>query len=267
MKLADLTKALNNMPQYGQHVLIYGPAKSGKTFITAQLANSSKFKHVVWFDFEKGASTLLNPELQLTDEAKQKIEIVSVWDDPENPYAIEVAMQMFHPQCPRTVCPTHGRFACPLCKKEKDVAWIELPPFDIHTLVVVDSLSALTDSAYNLALRTADKNNKFAVFGKQGEYLRAFLSLMQHSKCNVVCITHETVGEDEATGKDKVAPLCGTRNLSLTVGRYFDAVVHRSVELKQFKTGSSPTYKMNYVCGSRKGVALEDGKHALWDLF
>jgi len=258
MKLSDMIKNVNATPQ-AQKILVYGHAKTGKTFFAAGAAKSPKIKRIVWFDFEGGAGTLLNPALKLTPAEQDKIEVISVYDDEDHPYAIETALQILHPQRQKTICAEHGRFSCALCKSgaEATATHVDVPTFDSSTLVVLDSLSAVTDSAFNYAKKMVGKSDKFAIYGMQGDLLKVIMTAIQHAQCHVVCLTHVAVGKDDATDKETVAPLCGTRAFSLQVGRYFDHVVYKTIELKKFKAGSTPTYKVNTVSGSRTGVALE----------
>jgi len=144
----------------------------------------------------------------------------------------------------------------------------------IHTLgaedcIVIDSLSQLGDSAFEVALRaTAGDRNSYAKYGEQGRLLSDFLGMLQQTKTNIICVTHVTTNEAEDTKKETVIPLCGTRNFSLKMSKYFSTVVYLSLEMKKFKAGSSPDYKINIVAGDRLGVKLETSQSpSMQDLF
>ena len=50
-----------------KHILVYGPPKAGKTKLAGSMAEK---KRVIWFDFERGHSTLF----QLPKEWQERIE-------------------------------------------------------------------------------------------------------------------------------------------------------------------------------------------------
>jgi len=303
--LMDLVKARNQLQASSidlKRILIYGQPKSGKTFLAASIAKVPSIKRIYWFDLENGSCTLVNPEIGLTPEHMKKIEVVQLPDTSETPIAIETMLKVISTNKEITICESHGKVNCTACKPRvqvgtaktlavgSKVAKINIEPrvtsaasapsvsifpaikdLGAEDCIVIDSLSQLGDSAFEVALRTtAGDKSAYAKYGEQGRLLSDFLGMLQQTKTNLVCITHVTVNEAEDTKKDTVIPLCGTRNFSLKLSKYFSTVIYLNLELKKFKAGSSPDYKLNIVAGDRLGVRLQDTKSAttsLEDLF
>jgi len=268
--VAARQKAVQNMLSY-KRVLIYGQPKSGKTFLAATLAKVPSIKRIFWFDLENGSATLLNPELGLTPEQMGRVEVFSLPDTKTNPIAIETMLKVLSSKQDVTICEAHGKVSCVQCKPKitagKGTVSGKNFPFPAITslretdCIVIDSLSQLGDSAFEVATRlTAGDKNSYAKYGEQGRLLSDACSMIQQLRTNIVCLTHVTVNEAEDTKRETVIPLCGTRNFSLKLSKYFSTVVYLSVEMKKFKAGSSPNYKVNIVAGDRLGVKLEDIK-------
>ena len=285
--LADLVAARNKLNQQSlvdlKRVLIYGQPKSGKTFLAATVAQVPTIKRIYWFDLENGSSTLINPELNLTLEQMQKITVYNIPDTKDYPIAIDTMLKVISNRKGVTICEAHGKVNCVECKPKLVIGGNgkpessgslsdTFPPInDLGTedCIVIDSLSQLGDSAFEVACRaTAGDRNSYAKYGEQGRLLSDFLGMVQQLKTNVICITHVTTNEAEDTKKETVIPLCGTRNFSLKLSKYFSTVVYLSVEMKKFRAGSSPVYKINTVAGDRLGVKLEDATEpTMTDLF
>jgi len=269
-ELAKLRKqALGNLDL--KRVLLYAQPKAGKTLLAGSVAKVESIKNIYWFDLENGAATLLNPALGLTEAEMEKVTLFSIPDTKENPIAIETLLKVMSSKKDSLICHAHGKVGCTSCKSKPEAN--SLMPA-IHTLtasdcIVIDSLSQVGDSAFEVGDRsTAGSSNAFAKYAEQGRLLADLLGLIQQAKTNLIAITHVTTNEAEDTKKETVIPLCGTRNFSLKVAKYFSTVVYLSVEAKRFKVGSSPTYKLNVIAGDRLGVKLEDTKEpSMIDLF
>jgi hypothetical protein len=102
-------------------------------------------------------------------------------------------------------------------------------------------------------------------YANQGAMLAKFLSYIQAASYNVVCITHVIESEME-DGKKKLSPLCGTRNLSSTVAKYFGHVIYTEVKNLKHVAGSMTGYANNIQTGSRTDVDTTKGD-TLLDLF
>jgi len=287
--LKDLVEARKQQIQTSldlKRVLIYGQPKSGKTMLAASVAKVKGIKRVYWFDLENGSCTLLNPTLELSPEDMSKVEVINLPDTKEFPIAIETMLKFcsYRGKGELAICEAHGKVDCGQCKPKivlgsaEGMQTTENKPTLVPALnqlgaadcVVIDSLSQLGDSAFEAAIRTTvGDRSSYAKYGEQGRLLSDLLGMLQQARTNIICTTHVTVNEAEDTKKETVIPLCGTRNFSLKVSKYFSTVVYLNLELKKFKAGSSPDYKINIIAGDRLGVKLESLDHApsMQDLF
>lgn len=273
--LRALVEARKNLQKSNidlKRVLIYGQPKSGKTYLAATIARVPSIKRIYWFDLENGSCTLINPALNLTSEQMNKVELITLADTKDYPIAIETMLKVMSSRKDITICEDHSKVNCIHCKGMTNKGLSAMPAIASLTAedcIVVDSLSQLGDSAFEVGSRTTSStDNKYAKYAEQGRLLSDFLGMVQQVRTNVICITHVTTNEAEDTKKETVIPLCGTRNFSLKVSKYFNTVIYLSVELKKFKAGSSPTYKINVTAGDRLGVKLEEKNTSeMGDLF
>lgn len=232
-------------------VLVYGEPKSGKTELVGAL--SSKFD-LLYFDLENGYATLL----KLPQSQQGRIELISIPDTKVFPIAIETMLKVISGN--RTeICELHGKVNCPICKKDgAPVSVVELNSLGDSTIVVVDSLTQLSNSAMNHLTKTQDDTYKpeWADYRNQGQLLDKFLSQIQQAKYNICCITHvvETELED---GRKKLVPVCGTTAFSRNTAKYFDHVVYCEVKNKKHNFASSTCYSSNVMSGSRTDVVIE----------
>jgi DNA polymerase III delta prime subunit len=233
------------------HILLFGPPKSGKTQLAGTLAAA---KNLYWFDLENGYETLL----KLPTEQKDRIEIVSIPDTRSFPIAIETMLKVIKGGS-FSICETHGKISCALCKKESKVfTEFSTTNFTDEDVVVVDSLTQLTNSAIAHITKNQPDDYKlnYDDWGNLGKLMDAFLSHVQNAPFNVVCISHETETEME-DGKLKLVPTAGTRNFSRNTARYFGEVIYCEVKNRKHIAASSTTYANNILTGSRTGVVLE----------
>lgn len=244
-------------------VLVYGAPKSGKTALVGKLASELKLHY---FDLESGISTLLNPAI-LDPKFRKNINVINIPDHKFYPIAIDTLREVFRGGA-KKICTTHGKHNCPLCAKipaatfsEIDIA--KLGPDDI---VVIDSMSQLARSAMNKAtLKETMKpdgesyKQTYADYAMQGALMEQLLSLIQVINLNVIVISHELESES-LEGREKIVPVAGTRNFSLTVAKYFDSVIYCTVLNKQHRAFGSSTYSPTIVTGSRLPIDIDNGK-------
>ena len=174
-------------------VLVYGEPKSGKTQLAAAL--SSKY-NLLFIDLENGYETLL----KLPQEYQERIELISIPDTKVFPIAIETMLKVITGNRVE-ICDTHGKVGCAICKKEGAAfSVVELNALTNEWIVVIDSLTQLSNSAMNHLTKAQDDTYKpeWTDYRSQGQLLDKFLSQIQQAKFNVVCITHivETELED-----------------------------------------------------------------------
>jgi AAA domain len=247
MKLSD------KIAVKAKNVLLFGPPKSGKTQLAGELAN--KF-NLIWFDLEAGVDTLL----KLSPEAQNRVEVISLPDTRDFPVAIETMLKVIRGN-PVDICEKHGKVSCAVCKKSgEEAAWVHvhLNALGLDTIVVVDSLTQLTNSALAHITKGTDDLYKldYDDWGNLGKLMDIFLSHVQQASFNIVCISHETEVEMQ-DGKQKLVPTAGTKNFSRNTAKYFSEVIYCEVKNKKHVAGSSTTYANNILTGSRTGQVLE----------
>lgn len=232
-------------------VLLFGPPKSGKTQLAGEL--SSAF-NLLWFDLENGVDTLL----KLPETQQDRIEVVTLPDTRSYPIAIETMLKVIKGNKVE-ICEKHGKVACAICKKEAALfTTVELSTLPLDTIVVVDSLTQLTNSAISHITKNQPEDYKlnYDDWGNLGKLMDTFLSHVQQAGFNVVCISHETETEME-DGKMKLVPTAGTRAFSRNTAKYFDEVIYCEVKNKKHIAASSTIYNGNILTGSRTGAVLE----------
>lgn len=245
-------------------VLLYGPAKTGKTRFVATAATLPEINTIYWFDLENGWETLAH--MGLKDEELAKIELIRIPDTRRNPVAIETMLRSLCGGKPVEICEEHGKVNCAVCKQAKAPFIVfDLSKCTNKDLVVVDSGSQLGNSALSAAALGKDVNYKltFDDYGQARFWLTDVLSVMQQClHTNFVLITHELIDEEEHNGKktDKIFPLVGTRSFCREVSKYFGTVVYTHLKMGQFAMGSGSSYRSDTATGSRLDIKLENAK-------
>lgn len=231
--------------------LVFGPPKSGKTQLAGEL---SKEFNLIWFDLENGVDTLL----KLPVEQQERIEVITLPDTRSYPIAIETMLKVIKGG-KNDICDKHGKVSCGLCKKDSlPFTSIELATLSLDTIIVVDSLTQLTNSAISHITKNQPEDYKlnYDDWGNLGKLMDTFLSHVQQAGFNIVCISHETETEME-DGKMKLVPTAGTRAFSRNTAKYFDEVIYCEVKNKKHIAASSTLYNGNILTGSRTGATLE----------
>lgn len=250
MKLSQRTASKSH------RALVFGPPKSGKTQLAGQL---SKEFNLIWFDLENGIDTLL----KLPDDQQERVEVITLPDTRSYPIAIETMLKVIKGG-KVDICEKHGKVGCSLCKKDqKSFVSVELSALPLDTIVVVDSLTQLTNSAISHITKNQPEDYKlnYDDWGNLGKLMDTFLSHVQQAPFNIVCISHETEAEME-DGKTKLVPTAGTRAFSRNTAKYFDEVIYAEVKNKKHIAASSTLYNGNILTGSRTGNVLESQSEA-----
>ncbi len=244
-------KLTNKAASSTHRVLIFGAPKSGKTQLAASLA--SKY-NLLWFDLENGYGTLL----KLPKEQQERIELISIPDSKTFPIAIETMLKVVTGN-EIFICEEHGKVSCPICTKDnKEKARICLKELESDTVVVIDSLSQLSNSAIGFITKGQPDDYKmdFSDWGNLRAVVEKFLSQIQQARYNVVCISHEEEVEME-DGRKKIVPVCGSSKSSRNTAKYFDHVLYCELKNKKHITASSTTYANNILTGSRTDIIME----------
>lgn len=246
--------------------ILYGPPKSGKTAAVGLLA---KHYNLLWFDGEKGVTTLLNPELKLSQENLSHVELVQTMDLPHLPLYAELCSEVVKWKV-LSACHEHGKLKCPVCTKDnKPFTAIDFSKLDDSWIVVFDSLTQLSQSVMNMiktnrgvvAAKLAETKSEWDDYGKQGAWLDNFLSAIQNAPFNIIVISHEQ-GIEQEDGTEKLQPVGGTRNFSRNVPRYFDHVIRCEIKNRKHIGASSTLYSGKVLAGSRTGVITEKHEDA-----
>ena len=260
MNLADLTEQPKDL---GESVLVYGASKSGKTELVGQLANDF---NLLWFDLENGIKTLINtPNLSL--EAKKRIEVIQIPDTKVNPVAVETMLKVFTGQ-KASICHKHGKVGCLSCKAASapfvDVCLNEIKR---DTIVVVDSLSQLSDSAFNtVAGPNVDPTLEWKHYDAWNQRVAMCLSMIQQARYHVVFIGHPRMTE-LTDGTEKICPVAGTKNFSSNVAKYFGHVLYTETKAGDFKVGSEQKFAVNVQIGNRAHLKINADGVKLRDFF
>jgi AAA domain len=239
-------------------VLVFGPPKSGKTAVVGKLA---EHYNLLWFDTEDGVKTLLNPELGIPASALDHVTLVQLPDTKDYPIAAETMHKVVDWK-PLSICEEHGKANCLLCKKDgKPTTELDFSKLDDSWVIVLDSMTQLSNSVMNMILRAKgatsyDVKPEWEDYSKQGGWLDRWLSIIQNSPFNVVVISHE-MGIEQEDGKEKLTAIAGTKNFSRNLPRYFDHVCYTELKARKHVLGSSTTYGVNVLTGSRTGAKTE----------
>lgn len=232
------------------HVCLYGAPKSGKTELAGRLA---EHYNLIWIDLEKGHGTLF----KLPKQYQEKIELISLPDSKDFPIAVETVLKIFKFK-PVKICEEHGKVTCPRCISKPQTS-IDLSTLDASYIVVLDSGTQFTLSAISHV--TLNKPDTYKMLMDDWGNVKALADTlggqMQVAPCNLVFITHEEEVELE-DGTKKIVPVLGSSKSSRNTARYFDHVIYCGVKNKKHIVGSSTTYSMNMMTGSRSDIVLED---------
>lgn len=245
-----------------QRVLIFGAPKSGKTQLAGEM--SKKYK-MIWFDLENGYSTLT----KLPIEQQKNIELIRLPDTRSYPVAISTMMKVLRGG-EHEICDAHGAIGCVRCRAAGEpTVKVNLSTLEPDTIVVIDSLTQLTNSAIAHITKNQPDDYKldYDDWGNLGKLMDICLSHIQQAKYNIICISHETEAEME-DGKKRIVPVAGTRNFSRNTAKYFDHVVYCEVKNKKHVAASATDYSVNVLTGSRTDIKLETAASAsLLDIF
>lgn len=269
MAIADLAAAVNGAHEVEarntQSFLFYGPPKTGKTTLAAQIAEADEIDRVWLLDYENGYEAILTAyrEGRLSKKALDKIILIRIPDTREDPNAVRTTLKTIaSPKSAANICDEHGVVECTECKKSGGTfTKFQMSAMTKRDVIIMDTLSQLGTSAMNLAClgKPVEFKPGFDEFGVQGKYLSDILTVVQAAPyCIIICCTHVQLIEDD-DGQDKYFPLCGTRNFSMNTAKYFGNVVFLERKLGKLKA-SSTIANSKTMAGSRLGMVLDKQK-------
>lgn len=184
MPLANEKLATDN----SLRILVYGPAKSKKTWWACRAAEAG-FK-VLLFDFEDGSSILK----WLPEEARNRIYILSFADSGTDCFTVTSTI---------TVLKKYNFYVNETTRRVTESPQygslhIDINSFGQDTFVIFDSYTALVNSAmkkfsldHKIDLAEAQKI-EWPGYGQTGRLLTWMLGQMEHFPCPFVLIGHET---------------------------------------------------------------------------
>lgn len=235
-------------------ILVYGESGAGKTVLAGQLAE--RF-NLVWLDGENGWESLTNEEL-IPKEWQDRIDLVSIPDNKDFPmFAETVSKVLTGAEC--KIDNLTGKVNHPLREKEsRPTSVVNLGAAGKDTVLVIDSLSQLSNSC--LFRITKGKPDDYKCewddWGNLRVMLTKILTYVQSARFHIVCLTHPTIGEDEITKTDKIAPSCGTRAFSLELGKFFSDIAYLEVQNKKYIGTTNPLKSSKLKVKSRKGIDI-----------
>jgi hypothetical protein len=244
------------------HICVFGDPKTGKSTLVGKLAQAGY--NLVWVSIDNGHSVLY----KLPQVAQERIELIRLPDTREFPVGIATCLKIAS-GAKLNICDLHGQVSCSVCTRNKaGFSTVHCREHDNNTITVFDNISALADSAMNFATEGKPDGYKstYDDFRMQGFLMNKFLTDLQQAPWHSICIAHvcETTMEDD--GK-KLVPWIGSVPFSRQAGKYFDHMVYLNVRNKKHIGGSSSTFDIRAVTGSRTDVAIEDeGKYKEFSL-
>lgn len=249
----------------GESVLLVGPPKAGKTELVATLAEDFT---LWWFDLDNGIRTVLNSS-RIKKESLANIEYFAIPDTRPNPVGISTIMKIFTGQeC--KICEEHGMVTCLACMgkpTEKKINVFDIRKLGKKDIIVVDSLSQLSDSAYfQVVGPNVDADAEWKHYDAWNQRMSMVLSMVQQCRTNVCFIGHVKPME-MPDGTTKLCPVGGTTKFSPNLPRYFGHVLYADVSAGRFVVGSKQDFKVNAIMGTRSDLKYDGVKVKLRDFF
>lgn len=257
----------------GQHVCIYGEPFTGKSTLASLLAESG-YK-MIWISLDNGHEVIR----KLSPAAQERFEVIKLPDTKQFPIGMKTCLKIVAGG-PVKVCFRHGEVDCIFCERENihkdEWTYLELNKIGLDTIVVIDPISQLAESAMNIAILKAIKSKdkdasgevekdpdffkpRYDEYRVQGFLMNKVLGEIQQAPWHCICITHviETELED---GTKRLVPLIGTTNYSRNAPKFFDHLIYCRLSNQKHDFGSKTIYTKFAATGSRADVVIEDQK-------
>lgn len=256
MNLAEHARQLaEQKKEVPQMLLVFGEAFTGKTSLVCQLAKKYK---LIWIDTDNGYDVIFEA---LESKYWENITLIRLRDTDLKAVAAETVWKLLRSTGDVKVSAETGIINCPATAKAGgQFITLNFSTLTTDTVIVVDSLTKLSDSAMQNYLggpvNMDFKKKEFSHYDKQGLYLRNIFNACQRLNCHSTFITHEEEIEQE-DGTKKLTPVCGTRNFSTQIGRYFSHCIHTSIKNKKHVVNSNTVGELRAIAGSRANVDIK----------
>lgn len=247
----------------GESVLVVGAPKSGKTELVATLAEEFTLH---WFDLDNGIRTVLNSS-RIKKEWLKNIIYYRVPDTRANPVGIRTMMKVFTGNVCK-ICEEHGVVMClPCMNAGKPIQDICMRTMGKKDIIVVDSVSQLSDSAYfDVVGENVDADKEWKHYDAWNQRMAMCFSMMQQANTNICMIGHTKPMEmpDKTT---KLCPVGGTTKFSPNIPRYFGHVLYADVRAGKFVVGSKQDFMATAIIGTRSDLKYDGDKVKLKQFF
>jgi len=241
-----------------QHAIVFGEHKTGKSTLVSQLAEDGF--NLIWFSVDNGHSIIG----KLSEAAQARVDVINIPDTRDFPAAIDTILKAFT-GAKVSICHMHGQVNCSFCKQEKlNFTDYEFGKLDLNTVVVIDHLSQIADSAWNLVTQNYDilkeikdqKKDSYDLYMKLGMLMNKVLTHIQQARWHT-CAIAQVIETELDSGDKRLVPRVGSGPFSRCVGSYFDHMILCEIVNLKHRFGSSTGYKNTVVTGSRSDIAIE----------
>lgn len=252
--LAEVARQLKaTKAEKPQMALIFGEAFTGKTSLACQFARKYK---ITWIDCDNGYDAIFHA---LPQEFWENITLIRLRDTDNKAVIAETIWKLVRSKVPVVITDS--------VSEEKIT--VDPSKFVEGTdMLVIDSLTKLSESAMMNYLGGPSivtmkfTKKEFSHYDSQGLYLKNVFSCCERLKCHTVFLTHEEELPQE-DGSKKLTPVCGTRNFSTQIGRYFSHAIHCRVKNGKHVVNSNTVGDLRALAGSRSRVNVTDTESLL----
>lgn len=251
----------DNEGEQPQLAIIYGAPDSGKTTLAAKMSDDY---NLVWIDLDRGFQAAINV---IKPERLNNVILIQPEDNSMKPNGFRLISKLVDQDAWHKVCVAHGTLSCiPCTRDKKPIQEINLYSLDTKTILVIDSLTRLADSAliHASGARSIDTHKKmeFDHWDSQGLFLRNIFTKAKQLPCHKIFISHEE--EVKIDSKEiKIVPIAGTRANSRRISQFADHTIYTRVFNRKHVAYSSSTSLLGIQVGSNNQTELEKGDDIL----
>lgn len=247
-------KLSQNKPKTTHRILILGLSGSGKSTLAAEMAEHGY--NLIWINIENAASTLE----KLSEEAKERINLVNIPDTASYPIAAQTLMTLFKGG-KAIICDEHGKHACPICAKNPEAIQTALDFSALTTkdIVVVDTGTQLSYSilAYTMKDKSIETKPERDDWGALRKYTEFFKSQFQGARFNLI-VTCQCQEAELENGVMKLVPSFGSAGMSANFASGFDHVIYTEIKNRTHRAFCSSTANGSVLTRSRSDFMIEN---------